>query len=359
MEIGSEFWISEKAASSTKFYLPDQAWLGQKQYYVSGRTALYAIIKEIIASSLYKHPLTAYLPSLCCHTMIEPFLQHDVSVDFYPVVFRDGSLHQLIDNKKQCDMILVMDYFGFASEQVALPDNAIIIRDMTHALYSSNTDAKISSADYVFASYRKWGAVTGVGVACKKIGEWESASKRYYSKYISLRNRGYKLKAQYISGKAIEKREFLEIFNNAEELLERDYIDYKADDEAISLAATLYDCMSNKRRKNAKILFEGLKSLSVVEPMFKSLTFGEVPLFVPVLVKDGQRDALRKYLIENAVYCPIHWPITNIHKLTAEEQFIYSSELSLICDQRYTEKEMLRQLELIRSFELSNGKYTN
>ena len=170
-EIGSEFWRADSFIPTDPRFLPSASWPGEKQYFLSGRTALYAIIQEIKESLGSFSPLTAYLPSYCCHTMIDPFLQQGVSVDFYPVVFRDGSLQQLIDSRKVCDVILVMDYFGFSIVEKELPKSAIVVRDMTHALFSSDYAEKLQSADYLFASFRKWGAVVGASVASKKTGE--------------------------------------------------------------------------------------------------------------------------------------------------------------------------------------------
>jgi hypothetical protein len=352
-EIGSEFWRADSLVQTEHQFLPSDEWPGDKQYFVSGRSALYAIIKEIKKSLGSFSSLTAYLPSYCCHTMIDPFLQQGVSVDFYPVVFKDGSLHQLIDPRKVCDIILVMDYFGFSSVEKELPKSAIVVRDMTHALLSYNYAEKLQSADYLFASFRKWGPVAGASVASKKIGEWREIGKRLHNSYISLRMRGYELKADYIEGKSVEKYEFLDIFSEAEDLLEQDYIDYAADEKSISEAATLFQSVSIRRR-NADFLLQGLNSLHIVEPIFPKIETHDVPLFLPILVKNNKRDALRKYLIENSVYCPIHWPLSLLHSITKEEQQIYSSELSLICDQRYGEDEMNRQLELLRSYESRN-----
>lgn len=353
-EIGSEFWRTGSSVHSGQGFLPSTIWPGEKQYYVSGRTALYAIIKEIKESLCSSRLLTAYLPSYCCHTMIDPFLQQGVSVDFYPVVFRDGSLQQLIDPRKACDVILVMDYFGFSIVEKELPKSAIVVRDMTHALFSFNHAEKLQSADYLFASFRKWGAVAGASVASKKIGEWSETSKRHHNSYISLRKRGYELKSDYIEGKSVEKYEFLDIFFEAEDSLEQDYVDYAADEKSISESATLFQSISIRRR-NAELLLQGLNPSHIVEPIFPKLETHDVPLFIPILMKNNKRDDLRKYLIENSVYCPIHWPLSQLHTITTEEQQIYLSELSLICDQRYGEDEMNRQLELIRGYELLDG----
>lgn len=52
-------------------------------------------------------------------------------------------------------------------------------------------------------------------------------------------------------------------------------------------------------------------------------------------MKTGDRDALRKYLIDNGIYCPIHWP-----EVMGATIGVRENELSLICDQRYSEGDM-------------------
>ena len=39
------------------------------------------------------------------------------------------------------------------------------------------------------------------------------------------------------------------------------------------------------------------------------------PLFVPLFLESKKRDGLRKFLIENRIYCPIHWGVSEYHEL--------------------------------------------
>ena len=73
-------------------------------------------------------------------------------------------------------------------------------------------------------------------------------------------------------------------------------------------------------------------------------------MFVPVLVPDGKRDALRQYLMQNEIYCPIHWPISDLHRLDKRTGQIYENELSLVCDQRYSQEDMYHMVTLINRF---------
>lgn len=351
-EIGSEFWI-DAAFTHIEHNPVLERWTGSQRSYLSGRTALSAILDDICLSAQWKQQVLAYLPSYCCHTMIEPFIRHGMRVEFYTVKFENGEFKQEIDASKVCDVILVLDYFGYGREHRFVPKNATVIRDMTHAVFSHH--AYVDDADYTFTSLRKWGAIAGAAIATKQNGEWltEEATKQN-SAYLSLRYTGYSDKARYFAGEAGTDKGYLQTFRQAESLLETDYQNYTADEESLRNAESLGDYVT-QRRKNAEHLLFGLQNISIVEPLFPALNDGDAPLFVPIAVKNGKRDGLRQYLIENSIYCPVHWPLSSLHKITGKERELYDTELSLVCDQRYGVTEMERQLNMIRRFESENA----
>ena len=160
-----------------------------------------------------------------------------------------------------------------------------------------------------------------------------------------MRNKAYALKEDYIENSKGEKQKFLELFSSAETLLDEDYMGYKVDENSLATASWIKKD-ADIRRQNAQTLLMHLKDSKIVKPIYKALNKEDVPLFVPVCIKNGLRDKLRTYLIENAVYCPVHWPSHN-----GCENQLYKEELSLICDQRYNSDDMIRQIELIKAFE--------
>ena len=164
-------------------------------------------------------------------------------------------------------------------------------------------------------------------------------------RYISLRKAAMQQKAEYISGLKIDKA-YLKVFDDAEEALE--YIGVvSACERDIDLARKLdVDFIKNQRRTNATILREELHDMLAFDKMEEI----DTPMFVPILVSDGKRDALRRYLINNGIYCPVHWPLSEYHKLDEKEISIYKNELSLVCDQRYTEEDMYRMVDAIKQF---------
>ncbi|MBE6038387.1 MAG: hypothetical protein E7218_04205 [Anaerofustis stercorihominis] len=336
-EMGSEFWYT----TAEKEHYP--VWEKYSEYsrlYMSGRGALYATIQDILS---YRDCSVAYLPSYCCDSMVEPFLRCGISVEFYDVVLKNGIV-SIINPSFSCDIILTVDYFGFSTEMQSLPD-AVHIHDVTHSVLSSPA---YEYADYYVGSLRKWGAVAGAGFAAKTNGNFNTALPADTNeKYLSLRHDGYALKEQYIDNAKGDKQIFLDKFSQAEELLEEDYLDYAPDENSVKCAGQII-YSKEKRTENAKIIYNGLRDNRLIEFVFPSVGENDVPLFVPVLVKNNLRNELRRHLIANDVYCPVHWPAHN--GITGE---LYERELSLLCDQRYDKDDIQRQIDLINSFEES------
>ena len=135
-------------------------------------------------------------------------------------------------------------------------------------------------------------------------------------------------------------------FNQAEEAL--DGIEaIPAHSRDVFVATNLdVDTVVRRRRANARILMEALPELL----LFPELQATDVPLCVPVLIPDGRRNDLRRYLVQREIYLPVHWPRTPLHGDAPDPSDFYRDELSLVCDQRYTETDMLCMVRAIREF---------
>lgn len=94
------------------------------------------------------------------------------------------------------------------------------------------------------------------------------------------------------------------------------------------------------RRRNAHVLYQALEGQ--VRFLFTEDRM-DCPLFVPVFLPQG-RDELRQRLIRERIYCPVHWP----RPKAACSSNLYDAELSLVCDQRYTERDMERMAAVLR-----------
>lgn len=330
-EIGSEFWSVPTTIIENEFFPNSTQW------FLSGRSALLSIIKEL------SNCKTIGLPSWSCDSIIKPFIDAGFKVSFYSIYW-DGWLKY--KNCKDCDAVLIMDYFGFSGfSDFAGFFDGIIIRDLTHSLFSKSYD----DADYYFGSLRKWCGFWTGGYAWSKDGHQLTVDSLSTDEYIELREKGMIFKELYInSSKSIRNRDksYLELFSKAEELLNNVGAELAAERDVMLASLLDVDTIRLKRRSNARVLMLSFKDWLI----FPELNDTDCPMFVPILVPNGKRNELRQFLIEHEIYCPVHWPISSYHRLDDSERYLYENELSLVCDQRYDENDMNRIVETINDF---------
>lgn len=341
-EIGSEFWDVPTVAGASGFDLPD----GQPLQLRCGRDAL-ALILEDIAS---ERPLrTIALPSYCCESMIAPAVSMGLSVSFYPVEASDGGgLSFRFDSVRDCDAILVMDYFGYESERSVTASEPTVILDLTHSVFASCT----RQFDYAFGSLRKWAGFWGGGFAVKASGPFSAhGPSRFDEAYFSKRRQAMELKRQYIEKGVGEKRAFLALYAEAEGMLESGLISMGHPRDAETLASLDLDLIVHRRRENAQCLLGYVGE----HALFPHLKEGDVPLFVPLSLLKRDRDGLRDHLIDNGAFCPVHWPKSELHAAYGADSSLYDREISLVCDQRYGVSDMKRIGELVSGYLESAG----
>lgn len=332
-EIGSEFWLEYEPSS----LLSDRDGI----YVLSGRTAIDIIIQDILS---YRQIKSAYLPAYCCDSMIFPFTRMGIELTLYDVSF-DGELHYHIDDDFNCDIFYVTNYFGYDNNlnssviENFKKNGSIIIYDKTHSFLMQNDDIE---CDYSFASIRKWmGVVDGAVVN----GIKGYSLKKY--PYLSLKEHAMRQKKAYINNDAsVSKDNFLKLYNEFGHHLQEDYCDYEMDDLSYAIyKETDIDSLRKNRIENAQFLHNNLTSVEFL----CEFTDDACPLFVPIIFKTKEeRDLVKKALIESQIYCPIHWPKNNLITPSMKVNKIFDTELSLICDQRYSLADMNRIVNTIK-----------
>ncbi len=334
-EIGSEFW-DVPAGDALNTVFPDTV-----RWFISGTSALEFILQDILLSYPVK---SAALPSWCCGCMIEPFLKNGIQVFFYAVYPKDGGgLIVDFSSAPVCDVTLSIAYFGYGScLQIGSPSK-IVIRDLTHSLFLDDA----GDGTYCFGSLRKWAGFWTGGYAWKT-RDWDRTITDVPPPdggYISLRKRAMEDKYRYLTGSG--NKDYLKLFEEAEKYLDHCGV-MGGCQRDVDLAKRLdVSEMKEQRRENATRLLSELRDMA----LFPNLGAGDCPLFVPILLKNVEkRDALRRLLIEQEIYCPIHWGITNQMCLSARERYVYDHGLSIVCDQRYNAADMDRILASIREF---------
>lgn len=338
-EIGSEFCLSEIESVKTSNAL---FWASYFNFVFSGRTAIETALRN------EKNIKKAMLPSYCCDSMIEPFRRAKIEVYFYPVYF-DKSIMVKIDIPNDVDCLLWCNYFGF---EVSMPDlgafkgrGGIVIEDITHSFLSLKQFHE--SSDYLVASLRKWEPVLCGGYfVSRKSTKVDFKLEQPPSVFLNKKTKAMKMKSQYLSENLdIDKTAFLNAFSESNEWLAENYSGLAIDEysKQIFLNAD-YRKQRDIRINNARILYEGLEANQDIGFLFPIHRM-DCPLFVPVIIANGKRDVIRKKLIDNRIYCPVHWP----HPSAECQSNLYELELSLICDQRYNEDDMRRIVEVLNN----------
>lgn len=339
LEIGSEFQSNSASVGKNEYVnLCD----GSKRYVLSGRTGLHLIAKE-----LKKQLSSILMPAYCCGSMVSPFISQGVSVSFYN--FDD--MNDLSINTS-AEAVLIMDYFGFISEKTLTfaseckKAGKIIIIDATQTAFSMSKTYEM--ADYLVVSYRKWFDCLSAAVYSKNGFSIEESTVEHPSYNVTWRNAS-RLKEQYINAFSKDKQEYLSLYAKANRMLDEDYIGYGAaveENERLNRVDSAF--VRSVRRENANYLINEIKKLAAsykVGLLFDAVGKLDCPLFVPILVDGNNRNLIRNELINQNIYCPVHWPIDR--RYPYQETLYHRTELSLICDQRYGLEEMKKQISVL------------
>lgn len=353
-EIGSYFWLDGKEtvdgnAEETLAYLPA---VHDFSFTFSGRNAIDIALHDILKNQDIKK---AYVPSYSCISMLQAFIDREIPFEFYDVKFAEGKFVYDIPAVEKGAVVLIMSYFGLDPENAhALittlhKQGAVVIEDITHSLLREK-NACIDS-DYLVASLRKWFAIPTGGWIGKAKGILYDKPDIDSNHAVKEKISGMKEKYEYLTGRIVSKENFLLTqakFDN--DLIHVDRM-LKIDDLSLSLLKnTDSKKVINQRRLNAKALLSGLADLDgLIFDIPKIDLASDVPLFVPVFLDTEKRDSLRAYLINKGIYCPVHWP-----EVAGAPSELKERELSLICDQRYSEADMYEIVDCIHSWVKSN-----
>ena len=305
--------------------------------YSSGRAALYQILKYLKQE---KGVASVLLPDYLCSSILVPVQKLGLEYFFYPI---DEQLE--LEEKcfaelyKKDAVVLLINYFGLQNlgSQIkairSIDEKAIIIEDDVQAYYEFKKP--LGEVDFKFTSLRKTFAVPDGGLVKTKYNLPKSEIRNTFGQY----------KAAAALLKSMREGNFndqiyLELFEKGESL-----IDDEVECGMSLVAEKLYAFMDEERVKvrrlnNAQYLVEQLKKIGVKSLL--PLIEDHVPLFIPVTLNN--RDAVRKAMFEQEVYCPVHWPL---EELTLERgKMMSEKELSLIIDQRYGRKDMDKIIEI-------------
>lgn len=347
-EIGSEYWMADLGE---KINHPVKGAV----YAASGRSA-----QSIIIESIKTDNRTALLPAYTCQHIVEPFDWKGWKVDFYDIN-RDltpniESFKSKIGKNPGC--IIIQGYYSFPTAQniinliqKAQHAGAIIIEDITHS-FLNDEQCIYKNSDYIFCSLRKWSGLSDGGYAVSLCGKELVVPMEPMKPFVEERHLAREIKKEYVRTLNPETKEkYLYHYGHSEEILDNDIGIYRMSMQAYEDYIHLdLPFIKEKRRDNFKFLLDNIYS-KYVQPIFKELPKGIYPIMFPVYIEQ-ERDNLRKKLISERIYCPVHWPSPiQLGTEARENSFgIYSNIMSIPCDQRYSKKDMERLVDVINKY---------
>lgn len=348
-EIGSYFWLEEKttrtSAENGVSWLPSAE---DSAFTFSGRNAIDVAVRDILKERTINR---VFAPSYCCVSMLQSFIDRGLKVGFYDVGYKDGAFTYKLPIADAHSIVLIMSYFGIgtaeAHKQIAeiKKSGAIIIEDISHSMLSENPAS--DDSDYLIIALRKWFGIPAGGWVGKKKGAIVDKPNMDSNHAVEEKIIAMKGKYDYLIGKIASKEDFL--LANAK--FENDLIHVdrmlKLDDTSLGILAEVdTERVIEQRRKNAEVLLTGLRGLDgkILSLPSVDLTTS-TPLFLPIFMRTEDRDDLHRYLINKGIYCPIHWP-----EVMGAGVGVRANELSLICDQRYSEGDMRAIVGAIRKW---------
>lgn len=281
--------------------------VSDRKYFLtfSGKDSLRLIIKTLELNQKDE----ILLPSYLCKEILKPFKENNIKICFYKI--NKNFQTDLEDIKKKINIntkvLLVIHYFGFLQNEInkiretCRSKNIFLIEDIVQSFLTREDDGFTgASADFSFNSYIKFLPINGSLLSVK-----ENLSVIPVLAEMTM-----------ISKLILKKINFQKIIK--------------------------------KRRENFQYLLNELKNTDY--PFFKELPDNVCPLGFPILSE--KRDLLKKHLISNKIYPPVHWELLqDIDKNEFSVSWeISRSILTLPIDQRYGLKEMDYIVKTIKKF---------
>lgn len=341
MEIGSDFEIDLNAISFKENNIFKYLENYKTLFFDSGRNALKFLLDKIPFKS-------AVLPNYICESVTDCFSGKEIF--FYKI--NESFCAEIKDLEKidfeNLDIFYLMNYFGSLQsgeireylKKKKEKYNFLIIEDTTHSIFSSPD----TIGDFCVCSLRKWFPVPDGGVLYSK-GLINSTGFGELARKESERINAMVLKSLYLKGELNCKETFRKIFLKTEEEFESEKIKRISDLSEFLLKCFDTDSIKRKRRENYKLL-ESIIS-KYLPPEIEKSSENIVPFTYITALKN--RDEFKKYLIENKIFCAVHWPVPECIKDEKSKE-LFEKSISVPIDQRYGKEEIEKAGEIIGGF---------
>lgn len=341
MELGSEFNLNVDDLNIVENNLFKKMENYHYQLFDTGRSAIKCIANENDKKIL--------VPEFICESVIDCFSKEKIV--FYKI---DENMH--IDytdllNKMTSDvgLLLIVHYFGLVHSKDRLNDvrkkaqseKIIIVEDTTQSFFSENDFI----GDYMVASLRKWMPIPNGGI----LFSTKTFNKKEYEKSSdNERINAMILKTLFLDNKLDCNSEYRTLFGECEKRID-DSLEIK---EISDFSRFIISCIDIqklvlKRQENYFFLKKQLEKMGINPVCFLEKT--DCPFVLPIRVKS--RNEFRSYLMDNRIYCAVHWPFDG-YRSSERLMGKHNADtlISLPIDQRYGINDMKYLVDVIANY---------
>ncbi len=348
MELGSEYnlALSDLTIKDNNIFKYLSCYR-HKCFFDSGRSALkhlssfFSIIDEIL------------LPEFICESVSNCFNKEKIR---YYKINRDFSVDmESIESQinEHTRAVFLMHYFGELQPKelmlrivgIAKKWNLLLIEDTTHSIFS-----KLETiGDYQICSIRKWLPIPSGGILYSKkdpLGVYKDI--QYTASLDNDRSYGMILKDLFLKTGYDCNDEYRKIFRQCEDRLDyQNEIFLLSDFSHFIASCTDLEKMIIARIENYYYLYSSLMEYDIKPAI--NLHNGNCPFVFPIKVRE--RDKFRAFLMDNKIYCAVHWPFDG----EMEDDRLFAAEcartlISLPIDQRYDIDAIDFLVETIRRY---------
>lgn len=294
---------------------------GKSLWVDSGRSALRLALLNLRA----RGARGAWLPFLCCSSVVEPFLDLGFSLRFYGQGREDGAtapfwLAPPVGlSPRRGEVLLFIHYFGFLNEGMTsvldrLPPQVRpwIIED---AVPASLTEGAGRWGDFTLRSFRKFLPVADGALITAK--EAFPIGKERLEEPDARR---FRLKGWSALGRLLFPgggRRWLQLAQEGEERF--DGVPRRPSPRSLSQLKRIDrpGVVASRRRNFAALLEElGRRGLlgSIIDPFTLSLPEGVAPLGLPLRLRKGSRDETLRRLRRDGIFSPADWGVNALSR---------------------------------------------
>lgn len=346
MQFGSNHILENLEANKSKFDLELLFQKFNRHYLVNARAGLSLVLKAL------KEYDEIYIPNFLCEDVYQTILKSNKKINTYILdsIFEYSIGLEEIRNRKF--IVYVSNYYGLSNEnklfevinKLRSNNTVYVIYDITHNLYSCIPNKEV---DTYISSLRKWlampdGAFLATNLKVKTI-----------DKVMSEQNIDNFIKASYLKGLYIncskinfDSNYYRNIFEKCEKAICEIFEPYVMSLESKTIFENYNHCKMKQRLKNYNFLVKNIKN-DHLDLIFNKKQRNIVPFVCPI--KSRRRDELRKYLMQNEVYCAIHW-MQDYLKDSQTYNNLGEEIISIPIDQRYKIKDMKHLVKILNNF---------